>query len=76
MSEQQWLEIFSNRLIEMMHDAGYSQEEFARETGLSQATISKYINRQQLPGIKAIINISYVLDSDISELVDFGNTIE
>lgn len=75
MSEQEWLEIFSNKLVEMMYEAGYSQEEFARETGLSQATISKYINRQQLPGIKAIISISYALNCSASELIDFGDTI-
>ena len=76
MSEQEWMNVFGDNLSRMMTKAGYSQEEFAKEAGLSQATVSKYINKQQLPGIKAIVNIAYVLNCDVTELADFEDIIE
>lgn len=75
MSEQEWLDIFGDNLISMLNDANMSQRELAEETDISQGTISKYTRGQQLPGIKAIINISYALDCDVSELIDFGDKI-
>lgn len=76
MSEQEWMNIFGDNLAKMISKAGYSQEEFAKEAGLSQSTVSKYINKQQLPGIKAIVKIAYVLDCDVTELADFEDIIE
>ena len=75
MTEAEWLDIFSNNLIDMLNEQGYSQEELAYETNLSQSTISKYINKKQLPSLKAIINIAYALDCSIDELIDFGEKI-
>ena len=75
MTEAEWLDIFSNNLIDMFNEQGYSQEELAYETNLSQSTISKYINKKQLPSLKAIINIAYALDCSIDELIDFGEKI-
>lgn len=75
MTEAEWLNIFSDNLIDMLNEYGYSQEELAYETNLSQGTISKYINKKQMPSLKAIINIAYALDCSIDELIDFGDTI-
>lgn len=75
MTEVEWLDIFSANLIDMLNEQGYSQEELAYETNLSQGTISKYINKKQMPSLKTIINIAYALDCSIDELIDFGDTI-
>lgn len=75
MTETEWLDIFSNNLIDVLNEQGYSQEELAYETNLSQSTISKYINKKQMPSLKAIINIAYTLDCSIDELIDFGEKI-
>lgn len=75
MTETQWLDIFGDNLLEIMIGAGYTQRDLADETGLSEATISKYINKQQLPGIKAIVNIAHVLDCRVDDLIDFGDRI-
>ena len=75
MTEAEWLNIFSDNLIYMLNEYGYSQEELAYETNLSQGTISKYINKKQMPSLKAIINIAYALDCSIDELTDFGEKI-
>lgn len=75
MTEVEWLDIFSANLIDMLNEQGYSQEKLAYETNLSQGTISKYINKKQMPSLKAIINIAYALDCSIDELIDFGDII-
>lgn len=75
MSELEWLDIFIDNLKDMMKDVGMSQRELANITGLSDATVSNYIHKRQLPGVKAIVNIAYAFDCDIGDLVDFGEPI-
>lgn len=75
MSEVEWINIFGDNLIDIMNEQGYNQEQLADVTGLTQATISKYINKKQMPSIKAIINLSYALDCTTDELIEFGDRI-
>lgn len=76
MSELDWLDIFAGNLRDMLIDANMSQRELADASGLAESTISSYINKQKIPSLKAIINISYALDCDVTELIDFGDAIE
>ena len=74
MKNKEWLNNFGDFLAKKIYEAGYTQDEFASLIGVSPATISKYINKTQMPGIKVIINISRVLDCEYGELIDFGGT--
>lgn len=76
MTGNEWLEEFSDNLMFLIKEKKYTQEEVAREAGLSDSALSSYINGIRKPGIKAVINISYVLDCSIDELVDFDEMIE
>ena len=76
MSELEWLEIFGGNLKEIIEGSGYPRIEVADETGLSQTTISRYINGKQMPSVKAIVNLAYILNCDIRELMDFGDMID
>lgn len=76
MSETEWLDIFSKNLVEMMNNVGMSQRDLAKETSLDESTISRYINKQSIPTVKAIINISVALCCDIDDLIFFGDYIE
>lgn len=76
MTELEWLDIFGDNLVSMLHEAKISRRELAEETGLSEATISYYINKRKVPGLKAIINIAYVLNCSVDDLIDFGEAIE
>ena len=76
MTESEWLDDFSYRLLGAMQYAGLNQKILARESGLSEASISNYINGVKMPNVKAIVNLAYVLDCEIEELVDFGEKIE
>lgn len=75
MSEFEWLDIFGDNLRDMLIDANMTQRELADETGLTEATISRYIQKQRIPTLRAIINIAYALGCDVDELVDFGDRI-
>lgn len=77
MTEQQWLNIFGPSLWFKMREAGYYvQEEFAEDVGISPATLSKYLNKTQMPGVKALVNMSYVLGCSLDELINFGRMID
>ena len=76
MTESEWLNIFGNNLLEMMREYGYTQDTLARETGLSKSTISKYINKQQMPRSSALINIANVFGCNIDDLVYYGDKID
>jgi transcriptional regulator with XRE-family HTH domain len=75
MSEREWLDIFSENLRDMLRDAKMTQKELAYETGLAESSISGYLKGTKVPGIRAIVNISYALDCDFNDLLDFGEMI-
>ena len=75
MSEMEWLRIFGNNLQYLLEQAGMSQRMLAVKTGLEQGSISRYVRAEQMPGIKAIINIANVLGLTVDELIDFGYMI-
>lgn len=76
MSEQEWLNIFGDNLGYILSEKGYTQKEFAEATGLSEGSISNYINKRQMPTIRAIINMCYELCEDIDNFIDFGSRID
>lgn len=76
MSEVEWLKIFSENLSEILEEQNMSQKELADATGLSKGTISGYVNGTKIPGVRAIINMVYVLGVDINDFIDFGDMID
>ena len=76
MSEVERLKIFGDNLNELLGEKGVTQSELAEETGLSESSISCYMHKTKMPGVKAIINLAYALNCSIDELIDFGETIE
>lgn len=75
MNELDWLIDFGQNLREFMYEAGVTQKDLAIKLNISQSTISRYLNGTQMPTAKVIVNLSYALDRDISELIDFGSII-
>lgn len=76
MTLKEWTEIFGDNLSELMKERDITQRELASMSGLSVGSINAYINYQSPPGVKAIVNLSYALDVDLNELLDFGDTID
>lgn len=60
MSEVEWIDIFSGNLKSLLDETGMTQQELANKTGLSKATISKYLNGQVMPSVAALVNIYHV----------------
>ena len=76
MSENEWLMFFSDSLLTIMERRRMSQRELAERSGVSDGTISKYINGIQIPKITALVNIALALDCSIDELAQFDEMIE
>lgn len=76
MSEAEWLDIFGDNLKEWMVEFGHDQKSLADAIHVSEATVSRYINKQRMPSVKAIINLVYELNISFDELLDFGSRIE
>lgn len=76
MSENEWLDIFAENLLELMKEKGYNQINLAESTNLSKGTISSYINKRKVPGIRALVNIAYELNISFDDLMDFGDRID
>ena len=75
MTECEWIEIFSNNLTEIIAESGYSQNEVSKMTGIPQPVLSRYVNGRVIPSVVNIIKLSYALNCDIRELIDFGEII-
>lgn len=46
-----------------------TQRELADAIGVDETTIGRYLRQQRMPTIKNIVNMAYIFDCDISDLV-------
>lgn len=76
MSEVEWMRIFGDNLKEVMDEQGYTQKDLAEATGLSEASISNYVNARKMPTIRAIINLSFELGIGFEDFINFGDRID
>lgn len=76
MTEAQWMSNFGSNLKIMLKDYGMTQTELAKDTGLSETTISRYIAGQMMPSAASLFNIAYALDCSLDDIADFGDKID
>ena len=76
MTLREWGKIFGDNLQDLMDERHMTQQDLATASGLPIGSINAYIRNQSTPGIKAVINLSYALDVDLTDLADFGDTID
>lgn len=76
MTEHEWLDIFGDNLVSLMRDWNMSQSELSQRSGISQSSISAYINKRKMPGVKALINIADVFDVSLDDFMNFGDIID
>lgn len=69
MSEVELMDIFAENLRYTMKDVRINQAQLAKETGLSESAISRYLAKERLPNLRAMINICVVLNCDVEDLV-------
>lgn len=68
-SELDIIDIFSDNLRDLMIEVGITQSELIEESGISKGTISKYLNKKCLPTVKNLLNLCYVLNCDVDDLI-------
>ena len=68
-SEIEFISIFADNLRDVMEEVGISQKRLARDAHITQATISRYLNKERMPTMRAFMNICYVLDCEYSDLL-------
>ena len=69
--DEKWRYEFGDRLAQLMYAKGFTQQELAEYTDISQSTISRYISGTAVPNSYTINKIARVLGYSTSELVDF-----
>lgn len=68
-SKDEWLETFSANLQRIMNDRGISQRELADAAGISEAAVSRYINKRQVPNGNTIVIMAKVLKCKTADLI-------
>lgn len=69
-SDSECRNTFAYNLVDRMRTKGFGQASLAEKTGLSTATINKYINKLATPTITNLIRIAKALDCDVEDLIE------
>ena len=69
MSELEFINIFSDNLRDLMIEREYNQDDLARESELTTATISRLLNKKTMPSVRALVNLSLALCCRITDLI-------
>lgn len=75
-SEVEFIDIFADNLRDIMKDARIGQRELAEEAYLTRETINRYLNKKTMPSLRALINICYVLNCNLYDILPACNMIE
>ncbi len=65
---------FVDRLQSLMTQRGVTQKELAERTGITEASVSKYLNRERTPRIDVILNIAKAFGVSVDELMGNGKS--
>mgnify|MGYP003296138942 CR=1 FL=1 len=68
--EDEWREVFADRLAEMICTKRLNQQSLADYTGLSKGAINNYINKRATPSGYALTKLARALDCSIMDLTD------
>lgn len=69
------MDIFGDNLRDILKEQNMSRRELAQVLGVSEVTISNYINKKQMPTMEVIVNMAYELSISVDELIDFGDRV-
>ena len=69
MSEVEFVDIFADNLRDIIKESGYSIAELAEESKLDKSTICRYLRKERMPTLKAVINLSMALLCNIDDLI-------
>jgi len=64
-------ERLNRRIKELMKEQSMTQKELARRSGLTEASVSKYLSGARKPQLEAIIALAKTLNTDADYLLGF-----
>lgn len=74
-TQYRFLKEFGENLKAELEDSRETLEELSEDTGISIASLSNYVNGNQMPSLKAFINILCAFDLEPEDLVDFSRRV-
>lgn len=63
-----------DRIRMLMEDKKFTQKELANLSGITEASMSKYLSGERTPRIDVVVNIANALGATVDELI--GNDVE
>lgn len=74
-SEIEFMDIFGDNLREIMYEKNITQRQLSEISGVSEGSISNFINKKKMISLKSLNNISKALGCEIQELLPYEGDI-
>lgn len=75
-SEIEFICIFADNLSDIMDEVGISQRQLAKKAHITEAALSRYLNKQRMPNMRTFMNLCYALQCEYSDLLPTYSMVE
>ena len=75
-SEVEFICIFADNLSDIMDEVGISQRQLAKKAHITEAALSRYLNKQRMPNMRTFMNLCYALQCEYSDLLPTYRMVE
>ena len=75
-SEVEFICIFADNLSDIMDEVGISQRQLAKKAHITEAALSRYLNKQRMPNMRTFMNLCYALQCEYSDLLPTYSRVE
>ena len=76
LSKEEWRLEFARQLKKKLAVRGISQRELADRLGMTEVTVSKYVNGTQMPDSYTVYRISNIINCPLIELINFNYLLD
>ena len=75
LNQDEYSKAFGKYLKSLLDEKGMTQAELARRTGLTEASVSRYINGNRSPRIAQAYRMAQVIGIDMNTLIYIGKGV-
>ena len=75
-SEVEFICIFADNLSDIMDEVGISQRQLAKKAHITEAALSRYLNKHRMPNMRTFMNLCYALQCEYSDLLPTYSMVE
>ena len=72
MQKDEYDKAFGEHLKSLLEEKGMTQKELARKTGVTEASVSRYISGQRFPRITQAYRMAWAIGIDMNTLIYLG----